>query len=459
MPVAFVFILRPLRVSLLIALFLAGSLSLFSGSSQADALSLRATTPQPRVTDGCRYGDGGPNHQTICWIDMSTYDEELAGAEGQQRTVTVGDYKVEFVVKKAKSRLRDWKPLLPQLELPISPDSSFGNSAYRFELSEDDSFAPVLYQQLNDDVGETGYVEITDITVKSLISSMDIRSSFSIVMADADVLVEDELLRFESDVKVDVFKTLNGNNGQACPGGIQEGKKDLYWLDCAGAERNSGSQSGALLAIARDPNTARIAFSNNLDPESSRLGVAFGIMFSEVQAGKVIEGDRATVDDQFLVSATDSESAVVASAQTRGSENAAQSVPHILGPELADRTVVFSESAANGSTDVSKYRRSWTCTRNGDSIPEDEISAGGADPSLVLASGDFVSCTASNTALQVESPSASPVGPPPGTTLPDTGIDLPLTPLLWGGSAVALGFALLAVHRLRTVYRQRRSPQ
>jgi hypothetical protein len=273
------------------------------------------------------------------------------------------------------------------------------------------------------------------------------------------VLVEDELLRFESDVKVDVFKTLDGNNSQACPGGIQEGKKELYWLDCAGAERNSGSQPGALLAIARDPNTARIAFSNNLDPESSRLGVAFGIMFSEVQVGKAVEGDRVTADDQFLVSATDSESAVVAGAQTRGSESAAQSVPHILRPELEDRTVVFSESAANDSTDVSKYRRSWTCTRNGDSIPEDEISAGGADPSLVLASGDFVSCTANNRALQVESPSASPLGPPPGTTLPDTGIGLPLTPLLWGGSAVALGTTLLAVHRLRTVYRQRRSPQ
>ena len=60
-----------------------------------------AASAAPGDPVGCGYGTGGQNASTICWLDMTSYDDTQARtADGQNMTATLpGDYKISYTIK------------------------------------------------------------------------------------------------------------------------------------------------------------------------------------------------------------------------------------------------------------------------------------------------------------------------------------------------------------------------
>lgn len=60
---------------MIVALSMVSPVSSFAASTPG---SSTAASDDQESTDGCNYGEDGPNASTICWIDMSEFDSAKA---------------------------------------------------------------------------------------------------------------------------------------------------------------------------------------------------------------------------------------------------------------------------------------------------------------------------------------------------------------------------------------------
>ncbi|WP_146113923.1 MULTISPECIES: SpaA isopeptide-forming pilin-related protein [unclassified Microbacterium] len=344
--------------------------------------------------EGCGYGAGGPHADTICWIDMSSYDEQAATSPaGQQLSLDVGGYLVSATIRHVEGA--DGTKSLQATPTPTYSGAVFGNDAY---LNVPGAVA--LYQLQNGVQGDTGSVELSDISVTAP-SGASVTSGFSFIMADAESTNNNEIISFTSDSPVEILSLIEpAGKLPACGGGLTGAGSTT--VVCTGdpddiSENGPSTPAGAILTSAESPTRVSIGLNNGTD--SSRQGIAFGVMFANAEVSKIV-ASRYLPGDQFVVTAQ-AGATVLASAATSGADTDVSTGSATLLASTAGSTATFSEAAASGgSSDLSHYDATWSCTRNGATIPLGQltVAADGKAVSTAITVGDSVVCAVTNTA-------------------------------------------------------------
>ncbi len=353
--------------------------------------SVQAAEPQPQ---GCGYGTGGPLAETICWIDMAQFDSTQAQSpQGQAMSVDLpGGLTMSFTAKLAAGA-DGLRPLAP-VAFPTWSGTPIGNSAYVGTPGK-----PALYQVPGRNGGWLGEVTLDNISVSH--KGVPQTAGYAFVMADAESSNKYEGLRFTSTSPITQIANITPAGYQpAC--GAQLTGLDTTQVTCMGqGVRNAGD----IVTSTQSPTRVSIALHNDNDPvgnvATTRQGMAFGVMFSKVQATKVVESRYAPAD-QFTVSTTEtSTGATIGTATTAGTEAGVTTGESTILTQVEGTRVTFAEKiSGDADATLDHYRTQWACTRNGTPVPADQLTASGTSPSVTLgvSVGDFVACTVTNTA-------------------------------------------------------------
>ncbi|WP_147441590.1 SpaA isopeptide-forming pilin-related protein [Mycetocola lacteus] len=353
--------------------------------------SVQAAEPQPQ---GCGYGTGGPLAETICWLDMAQFDSAQAQTpQGQAMSVDLpGGVTMSFTARLAAGA-DGLRPLAPAA-LPTWSGTPIGNSAYVGTPGK-----PALYQVPGRNGGWLGEVTLDNISVSR--NGVPQTAGYAFVMADAESSNKFEGLRFTSTSPIAQIANITPAGYQPACGAKLSGL-GTNQVTCMGqGVRNAGD----IVTSTESPTRVSIALHNDNDPvgnvNTTRQGMAFGVMFSKVQVTKVVES-RYDSTDQFTVSTTEaSTGAAIGRATTTGTETGATTGESTILTQVDGTNVTFAEkiSGDTGAT-LDHYRSQWACTRNGNAVPADQLAEGGtaATVTLSVSVGDFVACTVTNTA-------------------------------------------------------------
>ncbi|MFT9398285.1 MAG: CshA/CshB family fibrillar adhesin-related protein [Bifidobacterium psychraerophilum] len=349
------------------------------------------------ATQGCGYGEGGPSAETLCWLDMSKFDLDAAkSASGQQMSLTFeGGYQATFTVKLTAGEDQGPRDIIASA-LPTWTGSVLGNGYYKNTPGK-----PALQTKVGRPwQGWVDHIEISNFSITS--STGAPVPTYSLIVADAESTDgpsngnSAEALRLSSDKALNMLFTAQPEGWQpACEGGLS-GLGSTSVL-CEGKPADRNHKAGAIVLYAQQP--TRISAEMRVNA-SSIEAVAFGIQFSSVEVNKNIVS-RYENSDQFTVSTHYADQSDIASATTTGSATSASTGANTLISGVDGQKVIFKESAAAGTqTDLRHYTTKWNCFKNGIAMaPSDyAIAADGLSASANVGSGEFVSCTVSNTA-------------------------------------------------------------
>lgn len=274
---------------------------------------------------------------------------------------------------------------------------------------------------------ESGIIEITDIKVYQ--NDTAVTSGYSLVMADADRSNRNEGYTWRSDAPIKLIENIpaigaDGTEYPACKAELSGlGTNEVRCLGVSG-------EAGAVVVAADSPTEVSSAFLTG-NPYSSQA-VAFGVMFSKVQANKQVDS-RYDSADQFTVTTSD-EGGVLGTGSTSGDASTATTGGTSIVTTTDGKRITFTESAASDSVDFQHYDTAWQCQANGEAIEPSRVtpSTDGLSVSVDVGVGEFVDCTVTNTA-KLGSVSWKKVDPD-GTAL--AGSEWTLTPT--GGSPITV---------------------
>lgn len=379
------------------------------------------TLPAPAAdaaTEGCSYGSGGPNADTVCWLEFPGFESvspEQAAGDGytQALTVAVGRYTLSFnanVKAGAAGANGVHTRGLPTWDGAVLGNTKDGQDYYT-GLGDGDY---AIYQNVSSDLtggryNERDIVTLSDIVLRDA-SGHEVENGWSVVVADTETTSNYEGFVWRSDADLDGFldivpasyqKTCSGDPDILAGGLTGLGSTEVTCLggnfgDSLGAGYNPNR--GVLAAIAETPSTISSTFIN--DFSSSRQAIAFGVMVSKVDVTKTVES-RYQDSDQFTVSTSDA-NGQIASASTEGDGTSATTgaIEQLTGPGGSD--VTFTERGASDGVGLDHYTVDWACTRNGEEIPADQLAESATDDTRNVTAhvgvGDLVSCVATNTA-------------------------------------------------------------
>jgi len=401
---------------------------------------------------GCGYGTGGPFADTLCWIDMSGYNDATArSVDGQLLSATLpGGYTVEFTVRTSGTR-----GIVPS----VFPTWDFGAAVGKYIYLSTPG-QPALYQTTGQGAAGTT-IALTNISVTD--SGDNPVRGWRFVGVDAEATADSESITFSSNVPVSTLATYvpaGATNG--CQVNVQQ--IDANTVNCTGT--NVGSVYGTVLVGATEPST--FTQTMTVGNGASREGVAFAFQSSTISLDVAV-ADRADADDSFGVEVVSPESAVVGAATT-GADGAAGTGDLVVLPRVDGSSYALSVTAGTG-TDLASYDASWSCTRDGE--PDASLgAAGGATIDVSPDAGERIACTvalatvsappSSTTTTTTNDPGAttSTTVAATGTTsttigtsgtLPATGSDGARPLALVGLALVAGGGLLLVLLRRRTI--------
>ncbi|WP_408612314.1 CshA/CshB family fibrillar adhesin-related protein [Glycomyces dulcitolivorans] len=417
-----------------------------SAAALAAAATVLAASPAQAQVSGCSYGSGGEYDSTICWIDMSGFDQTQAmSAAGQPMSIELtDDYSMSFTFKFTAGD--DGYRILKPVAFPTYRLAPIGNTAYTGTTGQ-----PALYQQVNAGTGaagDLGTLAIDDLVVTG--PSGTAVSGFGVVMADAESTNRQEGLTFASDKPIEQLTTATMPDALPACGQELSGLGTTS-VTCRG-NTAGGLAVGEIVLYADSPSTASIGF---LDRTANAVqGVAFGILTAKVGLTKAVE-DKTADTDSFGISITDDDGNAIGEASTAGGDSATVDPTTVLAA-LDGRDFTFAETAEAG-TDLSTYTQSWNCTNNGET--DDDLPSGeGTEQTVAVDVGDDIECTVVNTGTPPVDPTDGPsspgatASPAAGSALPETGTPVYIRVLV-AAVVVALGAAgVLIARRVRSTW-------
>jgi uncharacterized repeat protein (TIGR01451 family) len=374
------------------------------------------TAPAARAaagdTSGCGFAPTGSGTyaDTICWIDLSGYDDAQArSAAGQPYTLHVGDYTVTFTARTTDVAGAERPPSITATGTPTWADGALGNSKYPNSyhgipgkpawLIHHEDFTPGA------DVG--AQLTLDDITVTDP-SGADV-TSYAFIFGEAESSSQNEDTTWRSDRPITYLQTINPSGDRGCDQAVLTGL-GTDSVTCPGRGPDGDGNWSSVLLRTTAPTTVSQAITT-----TSNNGSAFGIMVSRLRLNKTVDG-RVRTTDSFDLSATTPEGGQLATAST-GTDDSASTGPILVLPRNDGQGFTLSESATPGSgTDLAQYAQSWSCTRNG--APDPDLSATGVTSEVVSpAVGDYIDCTITNTAASftVTKAASEPVAHPGDT--------------------------------------------
>lgn len=333
---------------------------------------------------------------------MSGFDPVKALSEaGQDMAFSVGAFTIRATLHQIPGASHV-KPLHPSAA-PAWSNAVFGadtssSAKANYYFFGDSSFKPVLYQSVAGErkSGDEGGVELSNISVVNS-AGQPVKEGFSFVMADGESTNNHEVLRFASNVPVNLLsKSVPAGFLEPCGGGLTGLGSNS--VQCTGAsDRGVAEPVGVINTVASEPQTVSIRFTKGVS--IARQGAAFGVMFSRVEVKKTVNS-RYNDADQFVVSGA-TEAGEVAAVQTTGSQVEAVVGARSLLTQLGTTRITFTEKPASSGTDLAHYSKSWQCFRNGEAVPSEQLLVSTDHSSVSTESdlGDFVSCSVTNTAL------------------------------------------------------------
>ncbi|MDN3239021.1 CshA/CshB family fibrillar adhesin-related protein [Glycomyces tritici] len=388
--------------------------------------------PAAAQTTGCGYGTDGEFANTICWIDMSGFDQAQAmEAAGQPMSIELTpDYTMTFTFKVAPGA--DGYRVLKPTAFPTYGKAPIGNTVYR-----DTPGKPALYQQVNAGTGAAG--DLGTLTIDDLVvtgpdgAAVD---GYGIVMADAETTNRQEGLTFSSDKPIEELTRATMPDAQPACGQELSGIGTTS-VTCKG-NTAGGLPVDEIILYSVAPTTATIGF---LDRTANAVqGVAFGILTAKVGMDKTVV-DKTAESDSFALTIEDEHGDLIGEGSTDGGDSGTIESQTVLA-SVGGRDYTLAETA-EGDTDLATYTQDWTCTNNGADDPS-LPSGDGTSQVVKVKVGDDIRCTVTNTGTPPgPSPSPSP-GPSQsgsdGPTDPGTSDDsgdgaLPVT----GASAMLYG--------------------
>ncbi len=378
----------------------------------------------PPDAEGCGYGTGGPFADTLCWIDMSAYNDATArSVDGQDMSATLpGGYTVSFTVRTSGTRNIVASPF------PTWEGAAVGNLIY---TSTPD--APALYQVVGGGAASTT-IALTDIEVTDAADTPV--HGWRFVGVDAEGTADSESITFTSSSPVSVlasYSTSAASNG--CQRNVNQ--VDDNTITCTGEP--TGPDYGTVLVAATEPTS----FTQTMDVSTgiSREGVAFAFQSSTVSLATVVSS-RSAAADSFDTAVVSPESTELGGAST-GPSDAATTGDLVVLPRVDGSAYTLQETAGAG-TDLADYDISWACTRDG--VADPSLSATGVSSIEVSPeAGEAIACTVTN----------SVAGDPPPTT-PTSPEELPRTGSGHAAPLSGMGLGLIAVGALAAASSRRR---
>lgn len=373
------------RLTLMFALVVLPFAALASGTGAAQAAG----------PDGCSYGSGGPDAGTLCWLDMSTYQDALArSANGQPMSIGLpGGYTASFSVT-ARAVAGSTFPAVEHRAAPLETRFAFGQTAYAGVSGQ-----PVLYSvDAGNDNGVTlalNDIEVTDASGAPV-------TGYSFVVADAENNIAGENFTWTSDKPLSQLAVVNPTAAAGCT--LPLTGVGTTTVGCTGRGGGNGPYNEVLV---RADTPSSIALSMRT---FARSGIAFAIQTSKITFNKHVES-RVDSNDSFDMSITSPEG-TIAGAATTGTSNGASTGGITVLPRTNGAVYTLAESAtAGGGTDLGAYTQSWSCsnaaTSSGTTLP----SGSGTSKQLSPQAGDDITCTLTNSAPPVvDTPLASPLG-------------------------------------------------
>lgn len=402
------------------------------GSALVALPAQAAPAPSESSCDFATTGTG-TYADTLCWLDLSAYDGDLATAVDGQAFVfdLPGGYTLHATVASSADNVY-------ATALPTFADAYLGQNRHYSGIAG----KPALYQ--SEDGGSTT-VTLSDIAAFD--SAGNPVTGFSLVGADAESTDGTEHITWTSSSAL----TSLGSLGNACPSGFTG--VGTTSVTCTGGA--TGVKTGTPIVAAAAPSTFTQEFTGR-----GLEGVAFGVLVSKIQLTTSFSGAHSGVSAS--VGVTTAGGASVGTAATGAAASATTGAVTLLS-NAADSPYTLRLAAASGS--LKGYTSTWSCTQN--TVPATALPKGaaGTATSVALHAGDFVRCaivlTARAAAAQPVAAdpvaSSTPVATPVATASAASGDELAYT-----GSDVdagAIAAILLLVSGLGLiVWRRRRTP-
>lgn len=337
------------------------------------------------TTESCGFAEDGSGlyASTLCWLDMSAYDETIASSpDGQPMTVSLpGGYTISFTAHSSGSAVQ-------AVPLPSWAYAWLGNSTNP-SWSTAPNYkgvpgAPALYQVAQ---GTDSTITLDDISVTDALGA--VVTGYAFVGADAETTDLDERLSWTSDTPIVQLSGL----GNACGGALTG--VGTTTVTCVGS--NYGARDGTAIVAA----TAPQSFSQSMLDRvrgGGREAVAFGVLIAKLTVDKTVVG-RIQPSDSFDVSITSPEGTVLGAATTGTADTASTGETTVLtGPAAPDFDL--GEVATRGTaTDLARYISGWSCTNAVETSDTPLPTGSGSTATVAPAPGDDIDCTLTNTAI------------------------------------------------------------
>jgi uncharacterized repeat protein (TIGR01451 family)/LPXTG-motif cell wall-anchored protein len=353
---------------------------------------------------GCGYGTGGANASTICWLDMTNYDDTQARTEaGQDMTATLpGGYKISYTIKARPVGTQPFRAIVARAT-PIEPRFAFGVAGYKGIPGK-----PSLYSQPG---GTTLDVDLSNIKVTD--PGGVALHSFSFVAADTEDNVGGESFRWTADKPLELLETLYPNATGGClPANITGLGTTQVTCTGTGSTPRAGSANGVLVS-ADAPSSFSVRWQT-----FAQSGIAFGVRTASIQVQKTVVG-RYDNTDSFDVSITSPGGSKLATATT-GTGDAADTTPVVVIPPNDGSPFTLTDDPTPGSgTDPGNYTSTWICSSGGGNDQDPDLPSGPhASVQVSPTIGDQIRCRVQNVAKTFDTGDAPASY---GTTVADGG--------------------------------------
>lgn len=333
---------------------------------------------------GCGYGTGGQHASTICWLDMTSYnDTQARSAAGQAMTATLpGDYKISYTIKARPVGSQPFR-VIDARATPIETRFAFGVAGYKNIPGK-----PSLYSRPG---GTTLDVELSNITVTD--SAGAALDSFSFVAADTEDNVAGESFRWTSDKPLELIETLYPNATGGCrPPNITGLGTTQVTCNGTGSTPSAGSANGVLVS-ADAPSSFAVRWQT-----FAQSGIAFGVRTASIQVQKTVVG-RYDHTDSFDVALKSPSGSTLKTAST-GTADTADTASVVVIPPNNGSPFTLTDAATPGSgTDMDNYVSKWACFSGGSNTQDPDLPSGvHASVEVAPDIGDQIRCRVENTA-------------------------------------------------------------
>ncbi|NDK32356.1 DUF7927 domain-containing protein [Nesterenkonia haasae] len=335
--------------------------------------------------EGCDYADAGSGlyAETICWLDMTEYDNDLARQPGgQPMNITLpGGYVITYNV--VTNDVPGFNRKDVRAEPVPTAAQHFGGDNYTGIGGN-----PNLFQYELGIPNPGIQVTLQDIVVTS--SDGHPIDDYKFVMVDTQNVNNGEILAWEASAPIELVDQPSPDLAFGCGDtAVGFGTTTLVCETPSGPDGEDNEGSGGHLIVGADSPTW-VSQTLTGFRQQQRSGFAFGVMTSSYEFVKAVDS-RASADDSFDLSITTPTGRSAAAVSTGPENDSVTTGPRNI---LEGGEFVFAEEGAN----LDAYDASWECTRNGTVDPNLPQGGVGYEAGVeVVNTGDAIRCVITNT--------------------------------------------------------------